>query len=932
MSNFLEKISDLILSNHGQKIGNISIIIPNKRASVYLQSYLAKRIGKAFQSPEIKTINEWINEHTEFRIVNQTELLFILYEVHTIIEKEQKESFDDFIKWGKILLSDFDEIDRYMISPEAIFKDLRSIKEIENWSFLASELSDGQVKYQTLWDKLIRYHTLLNEILTARNLTYQGLAYNHFATEINQQKIAKAHYYFVGFNALSKSEEAIIHYLIQEKRGSIHFDVDDFYVSNLEHEAGHFYRKHSHLQSGEPIPNIINSIPKKIEIIETAQQTTQTKIAGQFADQLFASEQNLNDTAIVLADESLLIPLTRSLPSKIAKANITMGYPIKFSHLKSLIDTLFDFQFNFQKFGSNRIYHKTILTFIDHNYIQLLIGDEKKRTEFEQDLLIKNRIFITWDEFANHFPSLSALKGLLHLWKNPLVDGFAAFNILVQELYNAFNGKQNHDIDLEIIYHFAKGFKRFEEIATTYPQSLNLKSFKKLFYQFWQEESLSFLGNPIEGLQVMGILETRTLDFKNLIILGMNEGNLPQTNVINSLIPRDLKLFHALPVEEDRQAIFAHHFYRLIQRAENIFMTYNSSAESMGSNEKSRFITQLENELLPKYGHVINSSTYTSKDKGAEISTISYQSSSSIQTKLDERLANGLSPSALNKLITCPLDFYYRYILDMKENNSVEENIEASTFGTKIHEVIERLMRDNFFSAGKPLSAEILEKEKKHIGKYLEEEYLKDFRPSDLKYGQNKLSLEVSVQFIHDFIDQQIKEINTSPFPIFIKELEKNISATYHWTINGAKKKIVLSGNADRIDQIGSIYRIIDYKSGKCDAKKIGINDKIGDAGQMEKFMNNSDAGYGRQLLMYALMFRQTFPDYSSFAAGIISMINIKDWLQYPKTNKDKIPLITDELLHEFELELADKIAELYAIDYHFEHNRDAKYCEHCSV
>ena len=249
---------------------------------------------------------------------------------------------------------------------------------------------------------------------------------------------------------------------------------------------------------------------------------------------------------------------------------------------------------------------------------------------------------------------------------------------------------------MEILYHFSKGFKKFEELSSKYSYKLKLKSFKQLFHQFWQSESLSFLGNPIDGLQVMGILETRTLDFENLIILGMNEGNLPKTNISNSMIPRDLKKNKGLPVEEDRQAIFAHHFYRLMHRAKNVYFTYNSSGDGLVNSERSRFILQLENELDFSKGHKIVHFTYSNDDREARTNDIKYMSTEDVHKKLDIILAKGLSPSALNKLMLCPLDFYYRYILGLYEEDEVEENIESSTFGTKIHAVLELIIKNNF--------------------------------------------------------------------------------------------------------------------------------------------------------------------------------------------------------------------------------------------
>lgn len=937
MRTFLQEKIELIYERHTQDLSTIAIIIPNKRAAVYIQKYLAERIKKPFFSPEILTINEWVDQHTPKKIISQTELLFLLYAVHCNIEKQEAETFNDFIKWGKIMLSDFDEIERYLIPPKLIFRDLRDIKEIENWSFLAEQLSEGQEKYRTLWDKLPEYYVLLNEELDKRNITYQGAAYHHFyqrLSHVNSTEILASHYYFIGFNALSTSEEEIIRHLIKEKRATVFFDVDSSYFNNPEHEAGHFYRKILAKWSVKSeLGDAFNANPKEFIVIETAQQIAQTKIAGSIIEELVDAGVNLDQTAIILADESLLIPLSRSLPAKIEKANITMGYPLKFSHLKGLVDIVFDLQFNFQKFNSDRIYHKSLINYLDHPYLVELIGDVDKINAFELDMIQKNKIFVVHEELMEVFPELRAVTNLFKAWENPIQEGFLAFNQLISALYDGFK-KSSHDrqIDLEIIYHFSKGFKKFEAITIEYPYLLNLKSFKQLFYQFWQAESLSFLGNPTEGLQVMGILETRTLDFENIIVLGMNEGNLPKTNMVNSFIPRDLKLHHGLPVEEDRQAIFAHHFYRLLHRAKKVYLTYNSTTDGIGASEKSRFITQLENEIDPAYGHHFSHYTFTTDDKGAGISNVNYMISDSIRAKLDERLSAGLSPSALNKLVSCPLDFYYRYILGMRENVGVEENIESSTFGTKIHDVLEDIFRRNFLEPNVKLDAEILEKERKNCEKYLKASYLKDFSSEDIKFGQNKLSFEVSLGFIDRFLVKQIAEIKRVEGPIFILDLEKEISATYEWMINGEMKTIKIQGNADRIEKFGSHYRIIDYKSGKCTLDKVQLGPKILNEGEMKKFMEKTDKGYGRQLLMYALMFRATYPEFLNFSAGIISMINLDDWVQNVVVSKGESELLSTELLDAFEEELRLTLEDLYREDYCFEHNPESRYCEHCEV
>jgi ATP-dependent helicase/nuclease subunit B len=936
MQTFLEDICSKIYANHPTDLDKIAIIIPNRRASIYIQSYLSKLNKKPFFAPKITTINEWVDEQTPKHILNQTELLFLLYEVYAKIDKEEAEDFDSFLKWGKIILSDFDEIDRYIISPKELFRDLRNIKDIDNWSFDSATLSAGQNKYADLWDKLPIYYTELNTQLDLVNSTYQGRAYKDFSKETEFKNPSNfKHYYFIGFNALSRSEERIIENLRRQELATIYFDVDKHYVENTEHEAGHFYRKLTKKWGiKRDIHDLIHTTPKEIKVIETAQQVAQAKIAGNIVKEL--SPEELNKTVIVLADETLLIPLSKSLPVELSKANITMGYPIKYSHLKSLFDLIFDFQHNFQKFKSDKLYHKTLLRFIDHPFIQAIIKRKDAISDFDKSIVKQNKIFVNHSELIEVFPELSDAQDLLSKWHNDTDKGLKSIEEFVQLLYRSFKETSTNDLEVEILYHFSKGINRFKDIWERHPHSLNLKSFKKLFHQFWQNESLSFLGNPIEGLQIMGVLETRTLDFENLIILSMNEGNLPKSNFTNSLIPRELKVHHNLPIEQDRDAIFAHHFYRLLHRAKTITMTYNSTSDGMGSSEKSRFITQIENEFPKDKGHSIKSFTYSAKDDDSLIGDTSYTVNDNVIKKLDALFERGLSPSALNTFISCPLDFYYKYILGLREGTEVEENIEASTFGTMIHEVLERIYKVNFLDKTAPLDILTLTKEKKNLNRYLEEEYLKVFSKNDIKYGQNKLSFDVSLNLLEKFIDKQIEELKSIDFPIYIKELEEEVEAIFKWDIGTTHspniKTIKIKGNADRIEQYGSIYRIIDYKSGKCEEKKVSITapTKSKPELNLESLTYHKDKAYARQLLMYSLMFQHQFPERTHFSAGIISMINLKNWLQNVKVTKSKEELLTDEILDLFKEELKGVIMSMYDPDFVYKHNDDAKYCEYC--
>jgi len=446
MHTFLGEKTRFIFENHTNDWDNISIIIPNKRATVYIQKYFAELAKTPIFSPQILTINEWIDQNTPYKIITQTELLFVLYDVHCEIEKKSADDFNTFIKWGKIILSDFDEIDRYLIPPKLVFRDLRNIKEIENWSFLEEELSEGQEAYKTLWDKLPKYYAALQKLLEEKKYVYQGAAYKLFYEQLSTNKLVglnNYYYYFIGFNALSESEDQIIRHLMKEKKATVFFDTDKSYFDNTEHEAGHFYRKILRKwQIKKELGTHFNEQPKQITVIETAQQIGQAKIAGSIIADLVKSGQNLDATAIVLADESLLIPLTRSLPNTIDQANITMGYPLKFSHLKSLIDIVFDLQFNFQKFKSKRIYHKSLLSYLDHPYLAVLIDNHETIIAFEEDVINKNKIFIDVEELFDFFPELKKIESLFSVWKNPMKYGFLGFNQLTKALYEALKNAE----------------------------------------------------------------------------------------------------------------------------------------------------------------------------------------------------------------------------------------------------------------------------------------------------------------------------------------------------------------------------------------------------------------------------------------------------------------------------------------------------------
>lgn len=943
MQHFLKEKIIHIFDQNPDDFSDISIIIPNKRAAVYIHKHLSEHLNKTIFSPKIQTISEWIDEHTGAYILSQTELLYILFDIHQHIS-EEAEDFESFSQLGKMMLSDFDEIDRYLLDPTEVYRNLKSIKEIENWSFDREELSKHQEAFQNVWDQLPIYYTELNERLDQMNATYQGQAYRQFY--LNLDKFDFKRHYFLGFNALSKSEREIFNWFRKQQLGAVYFDMDAFYFENKEHEARHFYDQicnEWHIQA--ELYHHFNTTTKNIEVIETSQQIAQVKIAAQKIAEWKSAGIALSETAIVLADESLLIPLLESLPMEIEQANITMGYPLKFSHLNTLIELIFEIQFNYGKYKTDKIHYSVVLELLEHPYIKVIAKNTAEVKAIKEAIIQRNMIFISIKELEGEIEGLQDLTGLIARWKEKnYLKVLNSFSFFAKHLSEQFNELKESAIDLEIIYQFNEAILRFTKIYEAYSTQFKLSTFKQQLYQFWQSEELSFLGNPTNGLQVMGILETRTLDFSNLIILGMNEGVLPKTNIINSMIPRDLKAHCGLPLEEDRQAIFAHHFYRLLQRSNKVCMTYNSNAEDFGGGEVSRYITQLQNELDVSKGHTFSIHTFSPSDEDTNTATTRIKNTEEIRSALlDILTGRGLSPSAFNTLVRCPLDFYYQYVLGLREENEVEETIESSTFGTKIHDVLEAIIRDNFFKneEAKPLAVAPLKAEKKKVEERLIQAYIgtedqrgKRFKREDLEFGQNKLSLDVSKKFIERFIDLQIQEITNTPdaiMPVGLEIGQDKFFASFEVDIDGKSEHIKISGQADRIDKIGGVHRIIDYKSGKCDKNKLSVPHK-GAEDRMHRLIEHDAKGYVRQLFMYALMFRSQYPHVQEFSAGIISMVNLRNWLQNVEPEEKNVSILSNKLLDEFQDEMLAKLEELFDLNYIFEHNPSSDYCEHCGV
>jgi len=951
MQSFLEKLVKQLYSNYGEGISELCIVLPNRRAGLFLKTHFAQHLKNTFWAPEIYATEDFVALLSELEIVDSTTLLFELYETVKRVRKNNDESFDEFSKWGQVFLNDINEIDRYLVDAQQLFGNLKDIKELDNWSLNSEEqLTDFQKQYLDFWQSLGVYYFDFKDQLLSKHQAYQGLAYKVVAENLSE-KIKKHHWkkiIFAGFNALNKAEEKIIKDLLDAEKAQMIWDIDSYYVNDIKQEAGKFYRKYAATNSFSKASddllrnsvieeNLLTCGKKHITIIGAAKNIAQAKLAGNIVEQIKNEGHDLQNTALVLADENLLFPVLHSLPDDLKDINVTMGYPLKNTPLSGYFDLLFNLHINAARFSQGKTkysyYYSDLLNLLNHPYTGILIYDKEKRTSVKsviKTIQERNIVFASLTTVEKLFSEkpreYEIIKQLFYHWQTP-VDAIICVYYLIEQLKNNIIAQQhleannNTSLELEYLFAFTKIIKRMEALMRDYPDSISdIKTFYNTFKQIVRTATLPFYGEPLMGLQVMGMLETRTLDFENVILLSCNEDILPSGKSVNSFIPFDLKYYFGLPTYGDKDAIFAYHFYRLLQRASTIYLLYNTETDALGSGEKSRFLTQLIHEL-PKAN-----STITIEEKLLNIpvdvnfhgNEINVAKTPLVMEQLLQKAEHGFSPSLLNRYINCSLQFYFQAIAGLKEAEEVEETIGADTLGNVIHEVLEALYLPFI---NKNLSVADVKEMKAQVEELVKKGFEKNYSSNETAYGKNLLITKVASKFIHNFLDAEVKLVGGNALqgkPLLIKQLETELKGEL--TVND--KSIKFHGKADRIDSVGNVTRIVDYKTGMADAKELKLT-------EWNQLQTDATLAKTFQLMMYAWMYNKSGTTTGNLVSGIISFRELSAGLK--TVNVDGEELLNTAVLNAFEEQLKNIMFELFNTEIEFKQTENVENCIYCS-
>jgi len=899
------------LETHSKDASKLSLILPNKRAGIFLKMEWAKLNKTTGFLPEIIAIETFVEELAQIRLLSNTELIFEFYEVYLELTPiNERDTFDSFSKWAPIVVQDFNEIDRYLIPQHQIFEYLSAIQELNHWS-LDSNSTPLIKGYLSFWNKIHTYYTKFTAHLLQKGEGYQGLIYREAVQNLEayiEDNPYKSHV-FLGFNALNASESKIIQDLLQQNKADIYWDIDQTFLDTPQHDAGYFIKQHqetwNHFKT-QPFKWVSNyyTQPKNISVVGTPKNIGQVKYVGTLLQQLY-TENKLQNTALVLGNEDLLIPILNSIPSCIEDINITMGLPLKQIPFSAFIDQWFQLQ----KEASALYYYQDVIGVLSHQFVRPMF--QTKDLDAAQLILTtikhQNLVSLSKAQIIAIAPDYKAsLELLFEPWDNQPNKAITSVLTLIFKLKAHYTkSKNNHLLALEYLYRFSEIFNHLQRLNVSYSSIMSIKVLQSLYKELLSLETLDFKGQPLKGLQIMGMLESRVLDFETVIIVSVNEGVLPAGKTNNSFIPFDVKIENGLPTYKDKDAVYTYHFYRLLQRAKNAHIIYNTEPDVLSGGERSRFITQLEFEAHHKLDHKI----VIPETPQLPPQPLSIKKTPEIISKLKIVAAKGFSPSSLSQYIRNPIDFYNQKILGVREENLLEETIAANTFGSIIHNTL-----DAFYTPliGCVLEPSMITDLKSKIDSTVRHYFKALFKDGDITQGLNLISFEIAKRYISNFLAFELACINNGD-QIKIEAIESKISVAI--TIPELQTPVQLIGTIDRVDTCNGIKRIIDYKTSKVSQTELEIVN-------WEELTSDYKAhSKSFQILTYAYMLNAKDPFTTPVEAGIISFKNLKSGLlKFAKKDKpggyaQKMTLVSAELLESYEHELKALILELFNPD-----------------
>lgn len=838
MESFLKLVAADLYKHTEGNLAHTAVVFPNKRAGLFFNEYLAQESDSPIWSPAYVSISELFRSLSPWEVGDPVKLVCELYKIFRR-ETQSTETLDDFYFWGEMLISDFDDADKNKVDTDKLFSNLQDLRNImDDYTFIDDEQEEAirqffqnfsierrtalKERFISLWDVLGNIYKGFRESLASQNIAYEGMMYRHVIEHLDVDKLPYEKYVFVGFNVLNKVEHTLFTQLKDVGKAVFYWDYDEFYMKEnrqaVTHEAGEFIRRNlrdfpSPL-SGELFKNL--SKPKEVHYIASSTENAQARYLPQWIRNNLTTPEK--ETAVVLCNEALLQPVLHSLPAEVKHVNITMGFPLSQTPVYSFLIALLKLHTHGFNFKSGRYTFQSVVTLLKHPYTRQLTGQAEL---LEKELTRNNRFYplpgeLGKDEFLTRlFTPLSGNLNLCIRLSETLqqVAGIYQANTSGTEDTDAFN-----QLYRESLFKAYTTINRFRTLIEEDELTVQSETFRRLLVKVLSATNIPFHGEPAIGMQVMGVLETRNLDFRHLVLLSVNEGQLPKSGGDSSFIPYNLRKAFGMTTIEHKIAVYAYYFYRLLQRAERITLMYNTSSDGLNRGEWSRFMLQ----FLIEWPHPITRQFLEAGQSPQGTSPITVEKTPDVMRRMQSLFdvrANPkakFSPSALNYYLDCPLKFYYRYVAGLSAPDEVSAEIDSATFGSIFHYAAEHIYKD-LTTHGKVINKEALEtllRNEVKLQDYVDTAFKKLFFnvPQNEKPEYNGVQL-INSAVIARYLKQLLQnDLRYAPFTFIASEMEVDEPIDIQTPKGVIKSRI--GGIIDRMDSKDGTLRIVDYKTG----------------------------------------------------------------------------------------------------------------------
>lgn len=855
---FLDDVVHILKEEYGDRISDLTFLVPNKRAVVFLKQAIGRAYQKTIWSPNIQAVQQFLRQQAETQFPDPLSLTLELYETYQEearkLDPDWNESLESFFGWGEMILKDFDEVDKYLIPAEKLFSNISDLREIDAFFALSEEEKEAlqqlwqalrgpkaehkelEARYLTLWNLLYPVYQAFRDRLKSKGLAYDGMAYRDLAERFTSSETPPlgGKFIFVGFNALLKSEEVIIQRLLTSNQATVFWDVHPWYFPRpgqhavLGKEPGKFIRSYHEAWTEQGLDSrLIYPAEREqtIHLVAAPQNIGQARYLGKTLTELSETQQigEWATQAVVLAEEQLLFPVLEVLPPPAQFPNVTMGYPLRQAHIYHLVDSIIEML-------GNRVYdqergwmigYKDIQRLLLHPYLQALYpeGEQRLNAMAKANLVVSParglRTASSPALLSKIFDPPAQTRGLESV--KAIFDYLDDVLALILESHTSTS-----DLEVEFLFRLRESLTMMYNTLSGYHEQIRIDALGRLLKQALRGIRIPFEGEPLKGLQVMGFLETRGLDFERVFILSANEGTLPDTSTGNSFVPYLLRKAFGMPTFEEKDAIYSYHFYRFLGRPSEIFLVYNRvMSDGPGGGEISRFLQQirfffpaLDRVTLKEHQAIAPASLQTPRE-------ITVENSPEIRQRLFERFGRNrhLSATSLNTYRKCSLQFYFRYLAGLKQKEEVDLTMPANTFGTLLHNVLEQVYEH--LPSGTVLSAEEILGQKTHLKSYLDNA-LKSAQLDQqyLLQGENILRAEAILKQSAVILDY-----DASQTPFILVKTEEEL--TYPDTLGLSTSPLRLSGKLDRTDEADGGIRVLDYKTGSMDLRKATYSDTM---------------------------------------------------------------------------------------------------------